>query len=76
MAKGISKRKRGAQRFESVGRTNHMARDLIAITAQGRIKCDGFDEKQSGVRLWSHEDGEEKIIGYVPFDRLERIEEA
>jgi hypothetical protein len=53
-----------------------MARNLVAITAQGRIECDGFDEKKSGVRLWSHEDGDEKIVGYVPFDRLERIEEA
>lgn len=52
-----------------------MARDLVAITAQGSIECDGFDEKQSGVRLWTHEDGEEKIVGYVPFNRLERIEE-
>ncbi|WP_340100630.1 hypothetical protein [Salinibaculum salinum] len=52
-----------------------MARDLIAITAQGTIECDGFDEKNSGVRLWATEDGEKQIVGYVPFDRLERIEE-
>ena len=53
-----------------------MARDLVAIAAQGTIKCDGFEEKNSGVRLWANEDGEKQIIGYVPFDRLERIEEG
>ena len=53
-----------------------MARDLLAITAQGHIECDGFDERDSGVRLWATEDGTERVVGYVPFNRLERIEEA
>lgn len=52
-----------------------MGRNLIAMTAQGNIRCDGFEEKNSGVRLFANEDGEKQIVGYVPFDRLERIEE-